>query len=75
MMPEMDGQQALKEIRALEESKGTWANKKMKIMMTSALADMKNVSEAHQNLCDAYLLKPIYKSKLLDKLHSLKLIE
>src|SRR5580704_9631017 len=61
MMPEMDGQQALKEIRALEKAKGL-TNQRTKIVMTTALADVKNVLTAYSGLCDAYLTKPVVKA-------------
>jgi len=56
-MPEMNGQTAVKNIRALEEAWGTRSSDGAKIM-TTALDDMKNV-ESFQSLCDAYLFKPI----------------
>lgn len=74
MMPEMDGQAALKHIRALEEAQGIWSTYGAKIVMTTALCDMKNVTAAFSGLADAYQTKPIEKSKLLDALRQLKLI-
>jgi two-component system chemotaxis response regulator CheY len=75
MMPELDGQSALKEIRSMEESKGINSSSGSKIVMTTALDDTKNVFGAFKELCDAYLCKPIEKDKLLSELHTLKLIE
>jgi len=75
MMPEMDGQQALKEIRALEEAQGDLASNGAKIIMTTALSDPKNVVAAFSGLADAYLVKPIDKARLLEELRKLKLIE
>ena len=75
MMPEMDGQAALKEIRVLEESAGVLPGKGVKILMTTALGDAKNVFTAFRELCDGYLVKPIDKSKLLGYLKSFGLIE
>ena len=74
MMPEMDGQQALLEIRGLEEARGINSSKGAKIMMTTALNDLKNVSAAYASLCDAYLTKPIQKAKLIGELRNLKVI-
>jgi two-component system chemotaxis response regulator CheY len=74
MMPEMDGQQALSEIRALEEAYGLFPPDSSTIVMTTALADMKNVMEAYHNLCDAYLAKPINKATLLSELKNLGLL-
>jgi two-component system chemotaxis response regulator CheY len=74
MMPEMDGQQALSEIRALEEAQGIFSSEGSKIMMTTVMADLKNVSTAYMNLCDAYLTKPVHISVLDKELRTLKLI-
>ena len=70
MMPEMDGHQALREIRDMEEARGIITNGS-KIMMTTALGDVKNVNSAFYSLCDAYLTKPIHKAKLLEELAAL----
>jgi two-component system chemotaxis response regulator CheY len=74
MMPEMDGHQALNEIRALEESRGVNSTKGVKIIMTSALDDPKSVVKAFYGLCDGYVTKPIKKEKLLEELKKLELI-
>jgi two-component system, chemotaxis family, chemotaxis protein CheY len=75
MMPEMDGHEALRLIRGEEETRGLQQQEGARIVMTSALADLKNVKEAYYNLCDSYLTKPIQKSKLLEELLSLSLIK
>jgi two-component system, chemotaxis family, chemotaxis protein CheY len=74
MMPEVDGMEALKKIRSLEEEKGINSSAGVKIIMTTALGDPKNVIGAFKSLCDAYLVKPVNKSKLLDYLRSFGLI-
>jgi two-component system chemotaxis response regulator CheY len=74
MMPTMDGHQALKEIRALEEVRGIFSSDGAKIIMTTALDDIQNKINAFSNLCDGYLTKPIDKEQLLDELRSLELI-
>jgi two-component system, chemotaxis family, chemotaxis protein CheY len=74
MMPEMDGQTALRQIRGLEEAKGIFSTDGAKIIMTTALGDLKTFSAAFKELCDAYLVKPIDKGKLLEHLRSFALI-
>jgi two-component system, chemotaxis family, chemotaxis protein CheY len=74
MMPEMDGQAAVKEIRAIEEAGGTTSTNGAKIIMTTALDDVKNVVQSFQSLCDAYLFKPIDASKLLGHMRDFHLI-
>jgi two-component system chemotaxis response regulator CheY len=74
MMPEMDGQEVLKRIRALEEADGRSEKKEVKIIMTTAMSDSQSIIQALCSLCNAYLLKPINKAKLLDHLQSFGLI-
>jgi len=74
MMPEMDGQSAVKEIRACEEARGMMSTEGVKIIMTTALDDVKNVVESFRLLCDAYVFKPIDTGNLLDHLRFLRLI-
>jgi two-component system, chemotaxis family, chemotaxis protein CheY len=75
MMPEMDGQEVLKQIRALEESKGILSTYGAKIVMTTSMDDADNLFTAYSNLCDGYLVKPVDKAKLLDELRKMKLIQ
>ena len=75
MMPEMDGHEALQQIRALEEAKGIVAVKGAKVVMTTALDDSKNILASFKDQCDIYLTKPVDKAKLLGELRKLKLIE
>ena len=58
MMPEMDGQQALQEIRAAEATITGRPGKRSKIVMTTALAERKAMIQAFQSQCDGYLVKP-----------------
>ena len=74
MMPEMDGHTALREIRALEETGGTPPTKRVKIIMTTALGDVKDVVESFMGLCDAYVFKPVDKGKLLGHIRDLCLV-
>jgi two-component system, chemotaxis family, chemotaxis protein CheY len=74
MMPEMDGQAALRAIRKAEEDHGIMSSQGAKIIMTTALSDMKNVHNAYHGLCDGYLVKPIEKSKLIENLKAFKLV-
>lgn len=70
MMPEMDGRQALKEIRLIESRDGRPA---AKVLMTTALRDKDNVLGAFREQADGYLVKPIQKAKLLEYLISFEL--
>lgn len=75
MMPEMDGQEVLKEIRQIEQSKNILGNDSVKIIMTTALDDSGNITTAFREQCESYLIKPISKSKLLKILVDFNLIQ
>jgi two-component system, chemotaxis family, chemotaxis protein CheY len=74
MMPEMDGQEALKQIRLLEEQAGVSAQQRARVIMTTAHADKDNVLEAIRGQCDHFLVKPIDGRVLLDELKRFGLI-
>lgn len=74
MMPKMDGQSALQKIRALEEADGVLSSHGAKIIMITALDDVKNVFASFQGLCDAYIFKPLDTSQLLTHLKSMSLV-
>jgi two-component system, chemotaxis family, chemotaxis protein CheY len=71
MMPEMDGKEVLKNIRSMEAEKRVREQDRAKILMTTARNDSASVSEAIQAQCNDYLVKPIEKGKLLEKLKKL----
>lgn len=64
MMPKMDGQTALKEIRSLEEGRGIRPGQGARVIITSALDDSKNVLQAFRAQCDGYIVKPYDKAKI-----------
>jgi DNA-binding response OmpR family regulator len=74
MMPEMDGKAAVREIRALEESKGILSTSGANIVMVIALHDVKNVVASLGALCDAYVLKPVDTVQLVNQIESLALM-
>lgn len=73
-MPEMDGQEAVKQVRALEEARGVLSNHGVKIVMTTAVTDIKEVMQSFRELCDGYLFKPIDTAKLMSELKSFQLV-
>ncbi|MBF0614598.1 MAG: response regulator [Magnetococcales bacterium] len=69
MMPIMDGQEALKRMRALEESLQIHEDNRTAIIMVTAVDAMSEISEAFDiGGCTDYLNKPITRGKLLVKL-------
>ena len=75
MMPKMDGQEALREIRKIEEEMGVKPVDEVKVIMTTALEDPKNVVEAyHKGGATAYLVKPIDREKLDEEMKNLGIL-
>ena len=72
MMPNVDGQEALRTIRAIETEFGIEERDRVKIIMTTALEDPKNVVEAfYKGGAHGYLVKPIEHSTLVAELEKL----
>jgi two-component system, chemotaxis family, chemotaxis protein CheY len=72
-MPEMDGQEAIREIRKEEFSRN--ASKPTKIIVTTIHTDTDSITGALLGRCDAYLVKPIDTAKLKKELKALGLIQ
>lgn len=75
MMPEIDGQTALKQIREMEKKIGISGPNRVKVVMTTALGDKDNVMNAIRKQCDGYMIKPYNKATLLDHLRGFGLIK
>jgi two-component system chemotaxis response regulator CheY len=75
MMPGMDGREAVKHIRTLEEARGTMSASAVKIIMTTAVDEVKEVMRCFNELCDAYMIKPIDLSQLLAQVKSYQLVQ
>lgn len=75
MMPEMNGQDVLKEIREIEDVNEIQGSDRTKVIMTTALDDSKNVMKAFREQCDGYLVKPIDRNRLAGLLVELDLVE
>jgi two-component system, chemotaxis family, chemotaxis protein CheY len=74
MMPEMDGREAVRQVRALEEAKGILSTFGAKIFMTTTVEEVKEVVLCFRELCDAYLMKPIDLGQLLSRMKSHQLV-
>jgi two-component system, chemotaxis family, chemotaxis protein CheY len=75
MMPEMDGREAVRRIREFEQERGILSTAGARIIMTTAVNDLKEVTRCFEELCDSYLLKPINLSLLLDQVKSYRLVQ
>ncbi len=74
MMPEVDGIEALEQIRAVEREERL--TPRVKVIMTSALDDPKTVIKSfHDGEASGYIVKPVDKDKLFAELEKLKLIK
>ncbi|MDE6025860.1 MAG: response regulator [Lachnospiraceae bacterium] len=74
MMPVMDGYQVLRSIRSIEAQRNTPKDKCIKVIMTTALKDERNVRLAFKLGCEAYAGKPIDVEKFENILRKLKLL-
>jgi two-component system, chemotaxis family, chemotaxis protein CheY len=75
LMPEMDGQEVIMEIRKTEDAKGISIAERAKIIVTTGLMDEDNAFATLRELCDAYLEKPVDRARLDDILRELGLIK
>ncbi|MDF1567517.1 MAG: response regulator [Spirochaetaceae bacterium] len=74
MLPRMDGHEVLNKIRATEKEQGLAAVERVKIIMTSALGDSRNIMAAFRGECESYLQKPIRRERLEAELKELGFI-
>lgn len=75
MMPDLNGQEALKEIRELETDKGLKSKDIVKVIMMTGLDDRENVTNAYvEGGCHGYLTKPVATKDIVALLGQLGLI-
>jgi two-component system, chemotaxis family, chemotaxis protein CheY len=76
MMPEMDGQEALQRIRDMEKEMGIFGSQEVKVIMVTALDDLKNVIKAfHDGGATSYIVKPISKQNMMGEMMKLGLLD
>lgn len=75
MMPKVDGVKVLKAIRDYETSKGFLLEKRVKVIMTTALQETQLVQQAFEYGCEAYAAKPIDTERFLEVLQKLGIIK
>ncbi len=75
MMPNLNGQEVLTQIRDIEKERGIWGSDMSKIVMVTALDDAKNIMAAlMKGSCDAYLVKPVDRDKLFAEIKRMGLV-
>lgn len=72
-MPEMDGHEAIRQIKVLEQEAGIPFDQEVKTIILTAFGDIKNVTTGFSQGADAYLVKPLDKNKLLEEIRNLNL--
>ena len=74
LMPNIDGQEALREIREIEKEMDIPEEKAVKVIMVSGLDDAKEVHDAFfLGNATSYIVKPIHNQTLFDEITSLGL--
>jgi len=74
LMPNIDGQEALREIREIEKEMGISEEKAVKVIMVSGLDDAKEVHDAFfLGSATSYIVKPIHNQTLFEEISSLGL--
>ncbi|MDR2076108.1 MAG: response regulator [Desulfovibrio sp.] len=74
LMPHMDGQQALREIREIEKELGIGSDRRAKVIMVSGLDDAEELHDAFfLGEATSYIVKPIHKESLLREVAKLGL--
>lgn len=74
MMPEMDGDETLEQIRKLEEATRIASGQGAKIAMISALNDKKNILSSFAKGCEYYLVKPVHHEKIQEIMNEVEML-
>jgi two-component system chemotaxis response regulator CheY len=73
MMPEMDGLEALKQMREVEKTHGIDEASRVKVIMTTTASQQAKAMKAFHYGCNGYLVKPISKDALIAEMNKLPL--
>jgi two-component system chemotaxis response regulator CheY len=74
MMPEMDGHEALRTIRQIEQEHGIFDPSGVSVIMTTAKDRSRDMIEAFDEGCASYIVKPVDQEKLIVEMQKLDLI-
>jgi two-component system, chemotaxis family, chemotaxis protein CheY len=75
LMPEMSGNEAVRQVREMENARGVFPGRGVRIIMTSGVKEVQQVFQSFDETCDAYLFKPIDTGKLVRELQAFGLLE
>lgn len=73
MMPEMDGLEALKQMREVENTHGIEEARRVKVIMTTTASQQDKTMKAFHYGCNGYLIKPISKEAIVTEMNKLPL--
>jgi two-component system chemotaxis response regulator CheY len=74
LMPNMDGQEALREVRQVEKENDVAQDQRVRVIMITGLDDSREVHDAFfLGEATSYIVKPIRKQVLLDEIQNLGL--
>ena len=72
-MPDMDGKKTLSRIRAIEKEREIPREKQVKIIMVTANSDTNNLLLSVNAGCDEFIVKPINRQRVIEKLRKIGL--
>lgn len=76
IMPVLNGQEALLEIRRIEREYGIKELQFLKVIIVTAMMDYENITQAFEaGHCEAYLSKPFSEEEILEHLYELELVQ
>ena len=73
-MPELDGREAARQIRDLENARG-YTGRRVTIIMTTAIDETREIVRCLREFSDGYLVKPIDLGALLRLMKSYQLVQ
>lgn len=74
ILPDLDGYESMKKIRAIEKEYNVPKEKSVKVIITTIVNDSKNLKKGFDLNCDAYAGKPINKKQLINTIKSLSML-
>lgn len=73
-MPEINGHELLKKLRAVEEKRGVMGSAAARVLMISVHQERESIMPAFRAGCEGYLFKPLDVNQLKSKLEELELL-
>lgn len=75
ILPRMNGYNALKAIRQMEKEQGIEGLDCARVIVTTVLRDAESIVSAFRQGCEAYIVKPVTKEKLLKEMKNCGLVK